>query len=173
LPPRYPPAVSTARLSRAPKVYEPSGLDVQLSIPQREHGLLAGILLEAVLSSGGHADARQAALAAAAEQGRLLGEAERSAVRGRLGAERALTLAEEVLERYGFEPIRCNATLVRLGNCPFHPFAAQAVDLVCGINHAFLTGFLEGVGASTVHAALVPRPGACCVEIGAAPGLTA
>lgn len=161
------------RVGRAPKVYEPSGLDVQLSIPQREHGLLAGILLEAVLNSDHHADARQAALAVAAERGRLLGEAERSSVRGRLGAERALTLAEEVLERHGFEPVRCNSTLVRLGNCPFHPFAAQAVDLVCGINHAFLAGFLEGIGASTVRAALVPRPGACCVEIGSAPGLTA
>ena len=80
---------------------------------------------------------RQAALAAAAERGRQLGEAgPRSSVRGRLGAERALTLAGDVLERHGFEPIRCSSTLVQLGNCPFHPFTAQAVDLVCGINHA-------------------------------------
>lgn len=161
------------RVGRLPKVYEPAGLDVQLSIPQREHGLLAGILLEAVLSSCDDTDARQAALDAAAAQGRALGEAERASVRGRLGAERALTVAEQVLERHGFEPVRCSATLVRLGNCPFHPYAARAADLVCAINHAFLDGFLEGVGASTVRAALVPRPGACCVEIGAAAGLSA
>ncbi|MCP9979587.1 helix-turn-helix domain-containing protein [Actinomadura madurae] len=36
------------RVGRAPKVYEPSGLDVRVSIPQREHGLLASILLDAV-----------------------------------------------------------------------------------------------------------------------------
>ncbi len=161
------------RVGRVPKVYEPAVLDVQLSIPQREHGLLAGILLEAVLRSGDHADARHTALDAATQQGRLLGEAEGSSVRGRLGAERALTVAEQVLERHGFEPVRCGATLLRLGNCPFHPYAARATDLVCGINHAFLTGFLEGLGASRVQAVLVPRPGACCVEIGAAPSLTA
>jgi predicted ArsR family transcriptional regulator len=161
------------RVGRVPKVYEPAGLDVQLSIPPREYGLLADILLEAVLRSDDHADARQAALDAAARQGRLLGEAERSSVRGRLGAERALTVAEQVLERHGFEPVRCGATLLRLGNCPFHPYATRAADLVCAINHAFLTGFLEGVEASTVRASLVPRPGACCVEIGAAPSLTA
>ena len=161
------------RVGRVPKVYEPAGLDVQLSIPQREYGLLADILLEAVLRSDDHADARQAALDVAARQGRLLGEAERSSVRGRLGAERALTVAEQVLERHGSEPVRCGTTLLRLGNCPFHPYAARAADLVCAINHAFLAGFLEGVGASTVRAALVPRPGACCVEIGTAPSLTA
>jgi predicted ArsR family transcriptional regulator len=161
------------RVGRVPKVYAPAGLDVQVSIPQREYGLLADILMQAVLTSSDDADARQAAFDAAARQGRELGQAERASVRGRLGAERALTVAEQVLERHGFEPVRCGATLVRLGNCPFHPYAARAADLVCGINHAFLTGFLEGVGASTVRAALVPRPGACCVEIGTAPSLTA
>jgi hypothetical protein len=58
---------------------------------------------------------------------------------------------------------------LRLGNCPFHPYAAKAPDLVCAINHAFLTGFLDGIGATTVQAFLLPRPGACCVEL-AVPG---
>lgn len=35
-------------VGRAPKVYLPSGRDVRVSIPQREHGLLAAILLDAV-----------------------------------------------------------------------------------------------------------------------------
>jgi predicted ArsR family transcriptional regulator len=110
------------RVGRVPKVYVPAAVDVQLSIPQREHGLLAGILLEAVLASGPGQDARQAAFAAAAGHGRRLGQAERGQARGRLGAERALTLAEQVLERHGFEPVRRSATLVQLGNCPFHPY---------------------------------------------------
>lgn len=147
------------RVGRAPKVYEPAAVDVHVSVPQREHGLLAGILLEAVLAQNARKDARQAALDAAAGHGRRLGYAERGRVRGRLGAERALTLAEQVLERHGFEPMRCSPTLVRLGNCPFHPYAARSADLVCGINHAFLAGFLDGLGAATVRASLIPQAG--------------
>ena len=35
-----------------------------------------------------------------------------------------------------------NPDPLRLRNCPFHPLAAKAPDLVCGINHAFLSGLL-------------------------------
>ena len=156
------------QVGRTPKVYEPADVDVQVSIPQREHGLLADILLEAVLATP-QTDARHAALEAAAEHGRRLGRAGRARARGRLGAERALTLADQVLERYGFEPVRPTATLLRLENCPFQPYAAKATDLVCAINHAFLTGFLDGLEATTVQASLVPRPGACCVELAGSP----
>ncbi len=71
----------------------------------------------------------------------------------------------KVYEPYGFEPARDAPTLLRLRNCPFHPLAAKAPDLVCAINHAFLTGLLDGLDAGTVHATLAPRPGACCVEL--------
>jgi predicted ArsR family transcriptional regulator len=54
---------------------------------------------------------------------------------------------------------------VLLRNCPFHPFAAKAPDLVCGINHAFLDGFLAGLRASSVQAVLEPRAGECCVRL--------
>jgi predicted ArsR family transcriptional regulator len=156
------------RVGRTPKVYEPTDVEVQVSIPQREHGVLADILLEAVLTEADSESARQAALRVAADRGRLLGESERTQIRrGRLGAERALTCAGEVLERHGFEPARHTPTLVRLRNCPFHPLAAKAPDLVCAINHAFLAGFLNGLGATTVQATLAPSPGACCVELSA------
>ncbi len=45
---RYANPSGVRRVGRAPKVYEPSGVDVRVSIPQREHGLLASILLDAV-----------------------------------------------------------------------------------------------------------------------------
>jgi predicted ArsR family transcriptional regulator len=54
---------------------------------------------------------------------------------------------------------------LRLRNCPFHPLAAQAPDLVCGINQAFLAGFLDGMGAATVEAVLAPVVGECCVVL--------
>ena len=55
---------------------------------------------------------------------------------------------------------------MRLRNCPFHPMAARAPGLVCGLNHAYLGGVVEGLGAGDrVVAELVPREGECCVEL--------
>ena len=85
-----------------------------------------------------------------------------------LGAERALTVASGFLERSGFEPVRAAPTKVLLRNCPFQPMAAQAPELVCGINKAFLTGFLDGLGAVSATAVLNPGAGHCCVELRAA-----
>jgi predicted ArsR family transcriptional regulator len=159
------------RAGRTPKVYEPSDLEIQVAIPPREHALLADILLEAVLAEKPGEGASEAAHRLATERGRRLGGLERAELRGgRLGPERALTCAQEVLERHGFEPSRESPTLVRLRNCPFHPLAAKAPDLVCGINHAFLSGFLEALDAPKVRATLAPTPGACCVELGVPTG---
>jgi predicted ArsR family transcriptional regulator len=158
-------AVGGRRVGRAPKVYEPSGLDIRISIPQREHGLLAGILIDAVLAEAS-TDTRSAALRVAREHGRRAGaEVHRQLRPGRLGAERALTLAEGLLGRLGFEPAREDPARLRLGNCPFHPLAANAPDLVCGINQAYLSGVLAGLDAPAVQAVLEPRPGSCCVEL--------
>jgi hypothetical protein len=60
---------------------------------------------------------------------------------------------------------RTASASLRLRNCPFQPLAARASDLVCGINHAFLTGFLDGLGASAIQAVLEPQAGECCVEL--------
>ncbi|HEY1323717.1 MAG TPA: transcriptional regulator [Streptosporangiaceae bacterium] len=157
------------RVGRAPKVYQPAELDVQVSIPPRDPELLAEILLEAILAENGPG-AREAALRAAAERGRQLGMAERDRARpGRLGPERALTLTGAFLERSGYEPARAAPDLLLLRNCPFQPLAGRAPEFVCGINHALLDGFLEGLRApSAVAANLRPRPGACCVELCAA-----
>jgi len=156
------------RAGRTPKRYQPAEVDVQVSIPAREHMLLAEILLGAVLAVPDDS-ATQAALRVAAQRGRELGLAERAATRpGRLGAERALTLASGFLERSGFEPVRAAPTVVRLRNCPFHPLTDQARELICGINQAFLAGFLDGLGAVSATAVLDPSPGHCCVELRAA-----
>lgn len=146
------------KVGRAPKVYEPSDLEVQVSIPPRQHDVLAEILLDAVLDEGDGETARDSALRAARRHGETLGAAERGAVRpGRLGTERALTLTSAIVERHGFEPDRETPACLRLRNCPFHPLAAKAPDLVCGINLAFLSGVLNGIQAPTVEAVLDPR----------------
>ena len=74
-------------------------------------------------------------------------------------------VAEEVLARHGFEPSRQSPGCVRLLNCPFHPLAARSPDVVCGINHAFLAGFLTGLRATGTEATLDPRSGECCVQL--------
>jgi predicted ArsR family transcriptional regulator len=155
------------KVGRRPKVYEPTDAQITLSIPERRHELLADLLLEAVLTEGAGESAAQAAVRSAERRGRRLGEAARQETRpGRLGPERGLTACAHLLERYGYEPVREAPTRLWLRNCPFHPLAAKAPDLVCGMNRAFLGGCLDGLQVSGVRAVLAPAPGACCVRLG-------
>jgi predicted ArsR family transcriptional regulator len=159
-------AVGAPRVGRTPKVYEPTARDITVHVPPREPEVLAEILVEAVLAERADERASQAVMRIAREHGVRIGAAERERVRpGRVGVERALRLAGDVLEQHGFEPAREGDGL-RLRNCPFHPHASAAPELVCGLNHAFLCGVLDGLQASTaLQATMVPRTGACCVEL--------
>ncbi|HEU5471604.1 MAG TPA: transcriptional regulator [Actinophytocola sp.] len=163
---RYESVGGLRKVGRTPKVYEPTEIDIRVNIPERQHEVLADILMDAVITESDGETARDAALRVAAARGESQGTDERNRLRpGRLGAERALTITESFLTRLGFEPTRPDPTCVRMRNCPFHPLAAKAPDLVCGINRAYLAGFLSGLRATTVDAVLAPRPGECCVEI--------
>jgi predicted ArsR family transcriptional regulator len=159
-------AAAIRRVGRAPKMYEPGDRDVAVHVPPRAPEVLAAILLEAVLTERDGERAGEAARRVAREHGAGVGAAERERVRpGRIGSERALTLACGLLERHGFQPAR-DADGVRLRNCPFHPLFGVAPDLVCGLNHAYLCGVVEGLQADGhVEAVLAPRANACCVEL--------
>lgn len=154
------------RVGRVPKVYEPSAADIRVSIPERSHEMLAGILMDAVVSEASGESARDAARRVARQRGERIGVAERERARpGRLGAERALSLASTLLAQRGFEPARESPGCLRLRNCPFHPLTGAAPELVCGLNHAFISGIMNGLQASGVDAVLDPRAGECCVEL--------
>lgn len=162
----YDPPPGPRRVGRTPKTYRPSAAGIEVSIPARRHDLLAGILLDAVLVAGNGTGARPAALAAARAAGRELGAGERERRRpGQLGAERALTIAGQILGGDGFEPDRVAPAELRLRNCPFQPLAERKPELVCAINHAYLAGLLEGLGAATATAVPAPQPGFCCVRL--------
>ncbi|HST48544.1 helix-turn-helix transcriptional regulator [Jatrophihabitans sp.] len=162
----YEPVGGLRKVGRTPKVYQPVDRDIRVSIPERQPDVLASILLDAVLTERAGETARQAAIRAAQDRGRQVAATEREQLRpGRLGAERALTLSETLLKRHGYEPERVSSGCVALRNCPFHPLAEQARELVCGLNHAYLTGFLAGLDAPTVQAVLQPKAGECCVEL--------
>jgi predicted ArsR family transcriptional regulator len=166
-------AHGASRVGRRPKVYEPTGADFQISIPARRHELLADIFVQAVLAEPEHGSARAAAVQAAHRRGLREGTDVRERLRpGRLGGERALTIAAEALGGHGFEPDRVSPACVRLRNCPFHPLAQQAPELICGLNHAFMGGLVEGLQAETVEAVLAPTAGECCVELHAAGAIT-
>jgi predicted ArsR family transcriptional regulator len=168
---RYDSPDGARRVGRKPKVYEPADTDIRISIPERRPDVLAEILVDALLGQEPGEDARSAALRAARRRGEDLGAATRARSRpGRLGPERSVTLAQTVLEQYGFEPDRPAPTELRLLNCPFHPLAGRSPELVCAVNHAFLSGFLTGVQAAGIDAVLAPHPGRCCVELHASTG---
>ncbi|MGI5337594.1 helix-turn-helix transcriptional regulator [Streptomyces sp. CA-181903] len=166
---RYEAPGGIRKVGRQPKVYEPTDAQITVSIPDRRHELPADLLLDAVLTEGADENAAQAAVRAAGRRGRRLGEAAREETRpGRPGPERGLTACELLLDRHGYEPVRDTPTRLRLRNCPFHPLAAKAPDLVCGMNHAFLAGCLDGLEVNGIQAVLAPHPGECCVRLGPA-----
>jgi predicted ArsR family transcriptional regulator len=137
---------------RAPKVYEAAGDGVSVTIPQRRYELIAAILADAVATDPG--DAERAAMRISHERGVELGSQLRPADPD----------LPTVLAGLGFEPERHDGTLL-LHNCPFHALAARQTALVCGLTHAFVDGLVDGLHAAGVSTRLVPRPGACCVEL--------
>ncbi|MFG2359053.1 helix-turn-helix transcriptional regulator [Streptomyces sp. NPDC048521] len=164
---RYETPGGIRKVGRQPKVYEPTDVQITVSIPDRRHELLADLLLDAVLTEGADENAAQAAVRTAEQRGQQMGEEARDETRpGRLGPERGLTACERLLEQYGYEPVRETPTQLRLRNCPFHPLAEKAPDLVCGMNLAFLGGYLNGLQVNGVQAILAPQRGECCVRLG-------
>ena len=150
---RYDAAPGTPRTrGRFPKLYEPAGNGIAVTIPPRRYQLIAEILTAAVEDDPGHAD--EAATRHAHQQGQTMGVT---------FAENGIDV-DTALAHLGFEPGHV-ADRVLLHNCPFHALAARHTALVCGLNHAFLTGLLTGLHATHRQAVLEPGPGRCCVEL--------
>jgi predicted ArsR family transcriptional regulator len=154
------------KVGRAPRRYEPADTDIAVRVPERAPELLATILVDALSGERQEERGSDAAMRVAREHGAAAGADVRERARpGRIGAERSVSLACEMLAEHGFEPYREGAA-VRLRNCPFHPLAARAPEFVCGLNREYLAGVLAGLGADgRLVAELAPRPGECCVEI--------
>jgi predicted ArsR family transcriptional regulator len=159
-------AAVTGRVGRRPVHYAPTETDLRLSVPGRKPELLAEVLLEAVARKGTPETAAVVAVRVGRELGRDAGMRERSVRRpGRLGPERALRLLAGLLERLGYEPSSSEDGWIRFQACPFYPLAARAPDVVCGVNHAYVAGLAEGLGATSVEAVLCPGADRCCVEV--------
>jgi predicted ArsR family transcriptional regulator len=163
---------------RAPKVYEPTGDGIAVALPPRRYELMGEILADAVATEPGAAD--EAALREAYARGRAEAGGRRAAEADR-GDD--LERARAALAELGFEPCATaeppagpthrpasggRSRRLILANCPYRALATRQPELICGINRAFVHGLLTGLGTDRLTARLVPRPGACCVEIGPA-----
>ena len=160
-----PPGRSGPGAGRPAKVYRPSDVQLEVSIPERNYDLVGRLLVDAIRTESPSDEPRAHAFETAREAGMNLGEKVRREERLRPpGNERTLAVASNVLSDHGFEPARKGDEVI-LRNCPFHELSRYAPDVVCGMNQAFIEGLLRGLGNETVDAALEPKPGQCCVTL--------
>ena len=151
-----PPGRSGPGAGRPAKLYMRSDREFAVTVPPREYELAARLLVQAV-ESDPSGQSRAALLDAARRLGSELG---RRFQHGK--ADLAEALAEQ-----GYEPRRGEDGVIRLRNCPFHQLAEHHRDVVCGMNLGLIEGILAGLGTDGLRPVLDPRPGHCCVAIGA------
>jgi predicted ArsR family transcriptional regulator len=160
-----PPGRTGRGAGRSSKLYEPSDVEIDVSIPERRYDLVGDIML-ATLQETVDEPPREVAKRIAFDKGHAIGDEVKSELKLRPpGSERTLSVAEETLAGYGFEPYRDDEGTISLRNCPFHTLARKAPDLVCGLNREFIDGMLRGLGNESIEAALEPTPGECCVKL--------
>ena len=154
-----------------------------VSVPPRDYELLAD-LLAAAYDDDGDGAVHRALLQAAGSEGRRAG-ARSAGARSATAANKHEGDGEvegdeaagegtdngsheelcEVLRQRGYEPAVSDNGDIDMRNCPFHRLSRSHTDLVCGLNHALLSGVLEGHGDDSARAQLCPREGRCCVII--------
>jgi predicted ArsR family transcriptional regulator len=158
--------VSYARLTgrtgpgagRTAKLYQRSGREVAVSLPERRYDLAGDILAEAIDRTGPDGTGVLAAVVDVAEaRGRAMAAEEDVPP----GSDQDRTT--QVLARHGYEP-RSVDDGVCLANCPFDRLAKEHTQLVCSMNLALVGGLLTGLGCDSLEAVLDPQPGLCCVK---------
>lgn len=137
---------------RPAKLYRRVRDEVGVTVPPRDYGLLAEILVAAVADCDSP-EVRERVAAAAEAHGRSIADADGD---GDLAS---------TLTRLGYEPATTQAGDLALRNCPFHRVASREKALVCGLNHAFVRGILAGRGDTPDRADLVPHERYCCVVV--------
>ena len=163
-----PPGRSGPGAGRPAKLYMPSDREFAVTVPRREYELAARLLVQAV-EADASGNSRAALLEAARRLGAELGGRSRPRVADLGGVADLDGVADPdgALAGHGYEPRRGEDGVIRLRNCPFHQLAEHHRDVVCGMNLELIEGILTGLGADGLRPVLDPRPGHCCVVIGA------
>lgn len=150
---------------RPAKLYRPSALQIDISVPPRRYDVAADVFAGALQAAG----VPQAVVDGSAwEFGHTVGHQARSSAGGR---SRRWTVALEALaEDYGFQPVVAGRRMA-LNNCPFRSLVESRGELVCRMNLSLFRGMLAGLGADGMEATTVPPrgDGGCCVTVGLRP----
>lgn len=145
---------------RPSKLYRRSAREFDVSIPPRDYEVPARLLAGALT---GPAPSPRAAIERARMAGVELGEMLRRRER-RKSRKRLVASLRAALREHGFDPQPHGKSGLRLGNCPFDSLAREYTSLMCGMNHAMMSGVAHGLGVPGVEAVLDPQPGSCCVR---------
>ncbi|PQZ92847.1 ArsR family transcriptional regulator [Arthrobacter sp. MYb227] len=142
---------------RPAKCYARTEQEVSITVPPRSYDMLARMLAQA---------------AAADQTGIVRSTLEATAREEGQQAADEYPDTMDALNAHGFEPVVAEDGDILMKNCPFHQVAQQQPELVCGLNHALICGYLDAKGEDSTRAELAPRPGHCCVAIHPVPGET-
>jgi predicted ArsR family transcriptional regulator len=83
----------------------------------------------------------------------------------------ALEALVDELDRLGFDPVVAESDIadnavVAFANCPFAAYAASHPDLVCGLHHGLVAGFVDAMGdAEVVEFCSIAHRTPCQVEL--------
>jgi predicted ArsR family transcriptional regulator len=161
-----PPGRSGPGAGRPSKLYQVSENEIGVFLPERRYDVVGQMLVEALATKSPEESGVDAARRVARAAGEEVGQGiRRSSGMHPAGAERALSIARDVLREHGFEPYESGPGEVSLRNCPFHILSQGTPELVCGLNQAFIDGILRGLGNRNVEARLEPQAGECCVRL--------
>ena len=148
---------------RPTKLYQRSGRQLSVTLPERRYDLAGDLLASAMDQSTADGVVVTDALnAAAAQWGRSVADQARSTAGARPGPDQLLAAICQALTEHGYEPQRVGDTIV-LRNCPFDRLAREHTQLVCGMNLAILTAVTQRLEDAGLAARLDPTPDRCCV----------
>jgi predicted ArsR family transcriptional regulator len=138
---------------RPSKLYTRADDEVSVSVPPRQYELIGELFVAAVAESLDTGAAIETVLDRRAY--------EAGAALGGLSSD-----IRNALEEIGYEAYDTEAgDGLMLANCPFHHFAREHTDLVCGLNLRLLHGVLDCVDGPSYRLVLDPAPGRCCVRL--------
>jgi predicted ArsR family transcriptional regulator len=146
---------------RPSKLYRRSRHRVDISLPARNHELLARLLLESARESVSSPAAR----ASGRHAGELLGNRARRRLGKSADDAAAARCLNDVLEEIGFEPTTTAAGETWMRSCPFDPLSRQYPETVCQAALGLVGGAIDGLGASTLAVRRRDLGGWCCVVV--------
>jgi predicted ArsR family transcriptional regulator len=146
---------------RPSKLYRRSRRRFDLTLPERNHELLARLLSASMTPSPGSSLTHEVA----PRYGRSLGVRARKRMPNRVTPERLASCVADVLEEVGFAPIGTGTDEVSARNCPFDPLSRQFPEVVCQTSLALVGGVVDGLGAATLEAGRNERADRCCIVL--------